>query len=391
VQRIEGDSESHSAEDSQIPSHISGPVDVATQGRFARFDSWLPTMPWWILSTALLAVALFKSGIDLEVAAQTPDPAFPLPQTDASDALSYGLPTVVWLLGIQGQSTLIGIVTFVFILVGYFASAFLISRTFTGSVQSIGLIALGLGPTITVLLGNIGRHDFLVIFGAVIVGLRGYRWWGMTFGSLLMFLGNPEQSVVALLLLVLLGLTTRFRPYLARASVSTLIAFTCFAGLQIWANSLGADGRADWLGYHLNASVLNFFGNAYLSIFAGYSVMWILVMWTLVRSQGRDRILLILALIVIPFAVTMITADQTRVFVGVSTAALFALIRTDLQDFTQQLRSITPHPAAWAFVAGAFTPVLEITYRGFQRIPLQWLYDAFVNAGLIERLGIGPW
>ena len=359
--------------------------------RINRFDSRLRALPWWILSTGLLVVALLKGGFGVEIAAQNPDPSFPLPEPGAVDSLSFGLPALVWLLGIQGQTSTIAIVTFALILIGYFSSAYLLVRTFDGLARTVALILLGLGPTITVLLGNIGRHDLLVVFGAVLVGLRGYTWWGVITGSALMFLGNPEQTLVALTSLALLSLTPKFSQYRARVLTLGALSIGLFLILHMWAGSLGADSRAGWFGYHLQVSLLNFFGNAYLVIFSGYAILWVLVAWRVVNSHGRTRLLYVASIILLPILATMLTADQTRVFVGVSTATLFALVRVDLETLTGQIRKLTPHAASWVLAAFVATPVLDITYRAYQRIPFRWVYDAFVNAGLIERLGLGPW
>jgi len=359
--------------------------------RINRFDSRLRALPWWILSTGLLVVALLKGGFGVEVAAQNPDPSFPLPEPGAVDSLSFGLPALVWLLGIQGQTSTIAIVTFALILIGYFSSAYLLVRTFDGLARTVALILLGLGPTITVLLGNIGRHDLLVVFGAVLVGLRGYKWSGVIIGSALMFLGNPEQTLVALTSLALLSLTPNFSQYRARVLTLGVSSLGLFLILREWAEGLGADSRAGWFGYHLQSSLLNFFGSAYLVLFSGYAILWILVVWRVINSRGRARLLYVLSLIAVPTLATITTMDQTRVFIGVSTATLFALVRVDLERLTDQIRRLTPHAASWTLAVFFATPVLDITYRAYQRIPFRWVYDAFANAGFVERIGIGPW
>ena len=376
-------------------NQIHEPAEKTTgstrRGALQRLDSWVGQAPWWLLSSALFVIALLKSGIALEVAAQQANPSFPYPEVGTVDGLSYGLPTIVWLLGIQGQTTTIGLVAFVLIVIGFLIAAYLVSRTFAGPSRALGLIALGLGPTITVLLGNIGRHDLLVVYGAVIVGLRGHKWWGLAVGTILMFLGNPEQTIVALGALTILSFAPAFRESLQRVATATLVALLALVLLQTWAASMGALGRSDWLGYHLRIGLLNFFGNGYLSLFAGYSILWVFVIWVIVKAPSRSRAIYSVALIAVPFTATVLTADQTRVFVGVSTAALFTVLRVHLADFTAALLRLTPNAVAWSAIAALFIPSIDITYRGFQRIPLQWVYDAFVNSGIIERIGVGPW
>jgi hypothetical protein len=355
-----------------------------------RLEAWLTGRSWLALSALFLIITLAKGGFAFEVAAQDAQPTFPYPQPGLT-ALSFGLPALVWAFNIQGQTMLIGIMVLALIAVGYTLCAWLVQRSFTGQGRVLALICLGLGPTISVLLGNVGRHDFLVIFGGIILGLRGYRWWGAIVGAALMLLGNPEQAVVALAIASLVSFVSRFKNYRTKVLTVTGAAFLIYLALEMWASSLGIQGRSDWLGYHFKVSLLNFLGNGYLSLFAGYSLLWILVLWAVRKTGGRERVILIIAAIVVPFAVTLTTADQTRVFVGVSTAVLFMIISVDITPFTEALARITPNVVAWAFAVAVFLPVLDVTYRGFQRIPYLWLYDFVVSTGVVQKLGMGPW
>ena len=206
-----------------------------------------------------------------------------------------------------------------------------------------------------------------------------------------MFLGNPEQSLVALGSVLLLSLTPRFRAYLYPAVTAFVLALIGLVLLQAWAWSLGVDGRVDGFLFHLRAGVLNFVGNAYLSVFAIYSLAWTVVLWRLVRSSGWERLAFAISLVVVPVLMTMTTLDQTRVAVGVSTAALFAVLAVSLNDFAADLRRLTEAPVGWFFALACFLPTVEITYRGTQRIAFRWLYDFFVNTGLITKIDVGPW
>lgn len=335
-------------------------------------------------------ITLLKGGFAFEVAAQESEPSFPYPQPGLT-ALSFGLPAIVWALGIQGSTGVIGLTVLSFVLVGYLLCAWLISTSFETPVRTYALIALGLGPTIGVLLGNIGRHDFLVIFGSIILGLRGYQWRFAVPATFLMILGNPEQTLVAIGVLMVLTMIRAYKNYRRPVVAMFTLSLIVFVTLQLWARSLGIQGRLDWFDYHLRVSLLNFFGNFYYSIFAGYSVLWIFVLWVAFRLSGQERAFFALAIIAVPLLVTMTTADQTRVFVGVSSAALWATVRVFIGDFSLTLNKVTRQPTAWAFLVAAALPVFEITYQGFQRIPFVWIYDLLVNAGLISKLDQGPW
>ena len=332
-----------------------------------------------------------KNGFTFEVAAQEANPTFPMPQPGFA-ALSYGLPTLVWIFGVQGSAFAIGMLVLTITVMSYFLAVVLVNRHFTGTARALALILVGMGPTFAVLFGNIGRHDVLIVTGSIIFGLGAARSWvAAVAGASLMFLGNPEQSLVALGSVFLLSLTSRFRGYFAPAAATLVLTLSGLLLLQAWAWSLGVDGRADWLLFHLRAGFLNFVGNAYLSVFAIYSLAWTVVLWRIVRSSGWDRLVFVVALVVVPIVMTMTTLDQTRVAVGVSTAALFAVLAVSLDDFSADLGRLTSAPVGWFFALACFLPTLEITYRGTQRIAFRWLYDLFVNSGLITKIDVGPW
>lgn len=355
----------------------------------AKLESRLNSGHWLVLSTLLFAVALLKGGFFVEVFAQEPDPAFPLPQPGIT-ALSYGLPALVWAFGIQGNVALIGLMSLVLSVLAYFLSMFLVQRSFTGNVRTIAIISIALGPTICVLLGNIGRHDVFIILGAVVVGLRGERIAWALLGTLIMVLGNPEQSLVALLLALALAFTRDFKRYRTSLVLSSGVALVAFVTLSLWARSLGVTSRADWIGYHLGVGLLNFWANVGIAVYASYGLLWLLVIFQLSRLQGSERIVGLAALIILPLLVSMVTADTTRVFVGISTVMLMMAMRISLPALVSRIGRITTFPASIVLLSGLLLPSIEV-FNGASRIPFRWIYEFITTNGIAPPLGIGIW
>lgn len=355
-----------------------------------RLERWLLSTPSFVLILTLLAIGVFKSGVAFEVAAQEVEPTFPLPEPGLT-SLSYGLPFLVWVLGIQGEVETIALVTVVVALALLALIAFLAGRNLPRLESRVALIVIVLGSVGVVLLGNLGRHDVLTVGGGLILGIAGRSLlWGV-FGTVIMLLGNPEQGVWALLIMFLLSLTPTFRAYRKSALILAPTGLVLYIILVFWARSLGIESRLDWFDYHFQVSLWNFFGNLPLSLYAAFGVAWVLVFWALLRTRGFERAVVLVALVVLPLVLTAITMDQTRVFVGVSSVALGMLLVTFLPEFIASLTRLTPNTLAWAFLVAVALPALEIYYAGAPRTPYMWVYQRAVDAGLLSPLGLGPW
>jgi len=355
-----------------------------------KLQSWLMSAPLFFLVFILLAVATFKGGIAFEVAAQEIDPTFPLPQPGLT-SISFGLPFLVWVFGIQGSVTKIALVSVIAALALILLVAYLAQKNLPRVEARVALIAIVLGSIGVVLLGNLGRHDVLTIGGGLILGIAGRSFvWGAV-GALIMMLGNPEQGVWALSLMLILSLTPTFRAYRSNAFILAPIGIAIYIALAVWARSLGIDSRLDWFEYHFKVSLWNFFGNLPLSLYAALGVVWVLVIWVLVKTTGFERLVILAALVLIPLGLTAVTADQTRVFVGVSTVVIGMLLVTCLPDFMKSLGKLSSHSLAWVFLVALALPAIEIYYAGAPRTPYMWIYQWAIDAGLLTPLGLGPW
>ncbi len=345
---------------------------------------------WLLITLVLISIAVFKGGIGMEIGAQDAEPTFPLPQPGMA-ALSFGLPAIVWILGIQGQVTLIGLTSIALSIALLALIAWRLNRMLPGETGRGVTILLLLSPVTLVLLNNIGRHDFLVICGALLIASSLKNPALIFVGVSAMVLGNPEQSVFATFSFLLLSFSLNFAHLRKIALFVFSFSAIAYVVLALWARSLGIDSRIDLFQYHFKVSLLNFFGNLPLSLYAVYGVLWLFVFWLLRRSSKRDRFIVSAALISVPLAITIVTLDQTRVFVGVSTLAVAAALVVMGEKLLVALRKLTATPLAWIFLVAVFLPAIEITYEGGARIPFLWIYNWAANAGLAAPLDMGPW
>ena len=328
----------------------------------------------WTISILLLLIALLKSGVAFEVAAQNPQPAFPMPEPGIAPT-SFGLPALVEIFQLTGNATAIGLMMFALTAIALSVFAFQMLR----SSRDSGLVLAGLvllGPIGVVAFGNVGRHDWFLLVGSLLFALKGsaVRW--ALVSSVLMVLGNPEQALLAVLALLVLSGIPKFRRYRRPSLCATAFVSVAAAGLTLWVELLWIDGRASWLGYHLVMGLQNFFVNLPLSIYAAYGAGWILVIALMLRTSGRFRAYAFVALVAIPLGATAITFDQTRVFVGVSVLVSVVVYREMAGASVVWLTKTFPE--RWrVLLLGILIilPAIEITYAGIVRPPYEWLFD----------------
>lgn len=338
------------------------------------FESFWDNGQAWVVAVVLFGLALFKSGVAFEVAAQSPDLAFPLPEPGMAPT-SFGMPLVVTVSGLEGNTIGIGLMMFLLTVIMLLVFALGLLR----KDRSAGLIVTCLtllGPIGVVALGNVGRNDWFLLAGSLVFALKGDRLpWALA-AATLMVLGNPEQAFIALTVFLLLTFTPQFRQFRRSVLWSLLFVAVTAVVLALWVEALGLNSRASWIEYHLGFGLKNFTLNLPLSIYAGYGVGWAVVAVFIWKSKGKARALAVAALILIPFAVTATTADQTRVFVGVTTLISVVLYRWAAPGITVWLERILAQRwrTVWVLVL-VLAPAIEITYAGAVRTPYEWIYE----------------
>ena len=354
--------------------------------RLDRLERFLAQGRPELLAVILLALAVFKAGFAFEVAAQSPTPAFPMPEPGLSPT-SYGMPILVTALNLTGNAAAIGLVMLALTAATLALFALLLLRHRDDTEFVVAVIVL-LGPIGVVALGNVGRHDWFVITGSLLLAWKGKSISWALLAVVLMVLGNPEQAFLASAALFLLTLVPSFRFMRKSAILAVTVSGIAVIALSLWVEVLGLDSRASWIDYHLGWGLKNFFLNLPLSIYAAYGAGWVLIAVLVWRCRGWTRVYAIAATIAIPFAATILTADQTRVFVGVSTVVAVLAFRYSALPFIDWMKSV--FPGRWRLallVALIALPAIEITYAGGVRTPFQWVFDFVVGQTSLVTAG----
>jgi len=303
-----------------------------------------------------------------------------------SESTSYGLRSLLWAFRIgtvEDSMLLTAVVTAGCIAVCVLA----IALRFRGQQFRLMAMVLLLGPAVTVMLGNIGRNDMLLLTGSVLVACAspGRPWpWLTVAGAGLMIAGNPEQALVSCGILLAASLTARLTEHRRSAALAFAICGLAYLALQFRSASAGTDSRLGIFTHNLKASLELFLTSAPLVLYSGYAALWLILGFCLVNATRRDRVIICLAFIAMPILVTATTLDQTRVWVGVSTLAVLALAGSLTREATPE-RAQAPLLIGAAFAALMIMPAIEVTFEGIVRMPLEWVFALGVS--LVSALG----
>ncbi len=350
-----------------------GARDANPNGGVARLEGTLRRAPWWLFAVTAVAVALLKSGVSIIWSSPDSLSWFPVP-TDSASALSYGTRTVARVLGWEFPSTNVVITAVGTVAVIVLICWWLRPSRFGVDGRLLLLIIL-LGPIGAIVFSYIGGHDVWMIGGGVLLGLRGARYRWAVVGTVVMVLGNPEQTVVATFVLALASLTPWLASRLRQSILALCVALMAFGFLSMYAQVSGVTGRTGYLTTYLGNSLYNFGANLPLSLFAALGISWIMLGWLMVRSNWKARVILGLAVVAIPLAVTAVTLDQTRVFVGVSTATVVALLTVAVPRMRAEAAGRGfPNAVFGTALVAMFLPSLVVTFTGTTVVPHAWFF-----------------
>ena len=347
--------------------------------RLWRLEAHLAKWPLWALTFGLLLAAIAKAGITFRPLQADPIETFPMPR-DTWAQLSYGIRIIHW--AVQSESGVVPAIASAVIFGLAIGVVIASTRQFqTSDASRILLIALILGPTFTVFLSNLGRPDVFTLTGGLVLGLLGRSIvWGIL-GAALMIAGNPEQAVVGTALLFGLALLPPMAPWRRSAAIALSMSCLSFVVLAAYARSVGVGTRVQYLPELIGNSLYGFTANLSLGIYAGYSVLW-LVLAIFAWRLGTGKLLwLFLLMVIIPFLITALTLDQTRVFVGITTAGISAVLMQTAPCVEEVLRRVGRQLVLVPALAIAlFLPAFEVSSEHVVRPPLAWLYSSLMSA-----------
>ena len=357
------------------------PTTAATRWN-VRLLSW----PYWTFATAAVIFSLLKVGITLRPLQPDSLDSFPTPQPTWS-TLSYGMRTIAWIGRWDSQNAYSVISIFISILA--VLVIVLCSKKFLNNEDSrIAILLLITSPLAVVLYNNQGRHDALMILGSVLLGFLGRNVWTAVVAALIMIGANPEQAVLATLILFACTFTETFRSWRKGAIVAFATSTTAFVILSFWAQASGIGSRASYIKSLFGNSIYGFVSNFSLSLYAGFGILWILVAYFVVQQDRKRKLLLFVFLIGLPLVFTMITLDQTRVFVGVTAAITTALAIQIAPEIAADLRRIgITNVLFWTLIAVTLLPSFEISVDHVVRPPFAWTFEV-VLPQIQQAIGI---
>lgn len=193
------------------------------------------------------------------------------------------------------------------------------------------ILAFSLSPIATLLMGNGGfARDWVPLLGLAIFVTACSRPIAIA-GVVLASLGNPEQTVFALAIVLIATWSPALRNY-RRITVHGLMAsFVIFIPVQIWQAASGSDSRAVFLIRNWNETLGNFAPDIYIAAYASFSASWVIVVLWLANSRHVGIIWPILLGLFLGYVIMALTTDGTRVFTIVTSPLLLMAILSIVQ------------------------------------------------------------
>lgn len=271
----------------------------------------------WVFSTFFVIVMLVKDGIGFFYVF---DPAvvsaeFPIP-LDGPDASSFGWPLIVWVLQIESYRGL-WLIPLAVTLVAALVLAPLLCLRFDRPTAFALTLVLLLGPIPMSLLSHLGRHDFLVVVGGVALVLSLNRPVLAVLAALVMSSGNPEQAMVAsilLLLAILLTQRNQFRSASIAAATTSVIYWLAVTALL---SVTGSSSRIATLTSVIPDASRIALSNLPVLLWATYGLTSFALVAMLIATRGWRRVALF-AVAMVPIAMHFL-GDQTRIGIAVAT------------------------------------------------------------------------
>lgn len=312
--------------ESQQDHHINSLASIVSA--VERLGDQIRRAPAGVLAAAVLAVACLKEGVGgvgpnfykpLQAAASA------LPQPTNSYSASTGWVALNRLLGSPSYLAwwLVGALAWLAVF-----GALMVATRRAATWRTEAMLAVGLAAPVTLGASMLGHYDIVTIGGlAVAVLARGTLLSAI--GCLVAASGNPEQSLIALLALALVGVANRHSATRNRGLVGAGLAGVVLALQAIWFRLAGNQAtRASALDPASVGQGIRLFAGAWpLVLFSAFGAGWIMVAAALVEVPRRRRWIALAGAVGLPLLVTVATLDMTRVFVVTASAAGLALVR----------------------------------------------------------------
>ena len=224
----------------------------------------------------------------------------------------------------------------------------------------IAVLAVALSPMVTILLGSGGfARDWIPILGLAgfaIFSRPAYAFIGLGFAAL----GNPEQALVAVLILAIASYSPQLIGFRKRALSGLVLAFLIFLPIQIWEKLSGSESRAIFLVHNLRRTLGAFLPDAYVAVYASLAASWVVVVIWIVVARKFGRVWPVVASLCVGYLMMAVTTDGTRVFSIIITPLLLVLIVQFSVRAAQRNEAMPPRPNNLGKLVVAFIAVLGV-------------------------------
>lgn len=286
-------------------------------------DERLNRIPRALFVVAVLAFVIVRNGFDFFEFdwAVTSESIRLFPEAVNFASWSWGNLVLAKIFGVQDQSTwyaLHAVLTIIALLL-----PLVLVRNLHGSEFHTFTIFWFLLPVVGSLLMWIGMYDVMTVIGSIIVGLS-RRPWQAAVGAVIMSAGNPEQAIVGTFAFLLTVHHSAMRVHRRPAWTAFVVSLIAFIASRMLISAETATDRSGLLRAPLEGLeylVLNWPS----SVWSWNGILWFFVIATIVLSKGRDRVLILASLILIPAIAVFLTYDWARVYWLTTMTSLVAL------------------------------------------------------------------
>lgn len=297
---------------------------------------------------------------------------FPLP-LPGPDASSFGWPLVVWVLQLDTYRGL-WLIPLSVILISALALAPILTRRFDRPTAFTIALVLLLGPIPMSLLSHLGRHDFLVVIGGVALALSLRRPALAAGAAVVMSLGNPEQAMVAAILLLAAVLITRNKELRSASISAVLVAGTYWFAVSLFLTLTGNPSRIGTLNTVIPDASRIALSNLPVLVWSTYGLSTFALL-ALIVSVRSWRSVALLSVAAVPIALYFM-GDQTRVGIATATPLIVFATIAVVENVMCHLRESSRTSAVGAIaLATAVVPSVHILYVGGVFEPYTFIVD----------------
>jgi len=200
-------------------------------------------------------------------------------------------------------------------------------KTFPKSAHLAGITIL-ISPTFLIVTFLIGQYDLYTVSGAFLA-VFAERKVVRIIGVLMTVLTNPEQAIVASLLLIGLSLFVLERKFFNLAITDVLSSVSVFMAIRLFQSPTPQATRANIIGNEFRGSLESSLGTwnwIFLGIVGASGATLLLASWKILGTKMSLRSMVILFFI--PALFSFAISDKSRVGVAISALALFAFMHT---------------------------------------------------------------